>query len=193
MNGRQLQNLGVPADCVKSAVAAIQNVTKIGGLRDKQVKEAVRNVVADPHAYVDDEHFGSFAKDVIADREYVRPDPISYRTWGRDIDPAAHGQMKQACGVPGAAGAALMPDAHVGYGLPIGGVLAMGNKYTWKAVQGDLKKKGVTVLSAGADEVPGAYKKIEDVMAAQSGLVEIVSRFDPRIVKMCDDGSKAED
>lgn len=64
------------------------------------------------------------------------------------------------------------------------------DKYNWKAVQGDLKKKGVTVLSAGADEVPGVYKKIEAVMAAQSDLVEIVSRFDPKIVKMCDDGCR---
>ena len=65
--------------------------------------------------------------------------------------------------------------------------------YTWKVVQRDLEKKGVTVLSAGADEVPGVYKNIEDVMQAQADLVEIVARFDPRIVKMCGDGSKAED
>jgi len=67
------------------------------------------------------------------------------------------------------------------------------DKYNWKAVQGDLKKQGVTVLSAGADEAPGVYKNLEDVMNAQADLVEIVSRFDPKIVKMCEDGSKAED
>ena len=33
--------------------------------------------------------------------------------------------MRQACALPMATGAALMPDAHVGYGLPIGGVLAL--------------------------------------------------------------------
>jgi len=41
--------------------------------------------------------------------------------------------------------------------------------------------------------VPGVYKNIEDVMAAQADLVEVVGRFDPKIVKMCGDGSKAED
>ena len=66
-------------------------------------------------------------------------------------------------------------------------------KCTWKAVQKDLEKKGVKVLSAGADEVPGVYKNIEDVMREQADLVEAVARFDPRIVKMCDDGSKPED
>jgi tRNA-splicing ligase RtcB len=66
-------------------------------------------------------------------------------------------------------------------------------KFTWKAVQKDLLNKGVRVLSAGADEVPGVYKRIEQVMRQQQDLVEIVARFDPRIVKMCGDGSKAED
>jgi tRNA-splicing ligase RtcB len=49
------------------------------------------------------------------------------------------------------------------------------------------------VLSAGADEAPGVYKDIHRVMAAQSDLVEIVAQFDPKIVKMCEDGSPAED
>ena len=67
------------------------------------------------------------------------------------------------------------------------------DKFTWRAVQKDLEKRGVHVLSAGADEVPGVYKDIEAVMRQQEDLVEVVARFDPRIVKMCDDGSKAED
>jgi tRNA-splicing ligase RtcB len=66
-------------------------------------------------------------------------------------------------------------------------------KYTWNAVRKDLEKKGVHVLSAGADEVPGVYKNIENVMREQADLVEIVARFDPRIVKMCGDASPAED
>jgi tRNA-splicing ligase RtcB len=67
------------------------------------------------------------------------------------------------------------------------------DKFNWKAVKNDLEKKGVRVLSAGADEVPGVYKDIREVMKQQADLVEIVARFDPKIVKMCDDGSKAED
>ena len=66
-------------------------------------------------------------------------------------------------------------------------------KYKFNAVRRDLEKKGIRVLAAGADEVPGVYKDIHEVMAAQSDLVEIVARFDPRIVRMCGDGSRAED
>ena len=47
-----------------------------------------------------------------------------YRIWGEDLEPDAVQQMKNACKLPVAVSGALMPDAHVGYGLPIGGVLA---------------------------------------------------------------------
>ncbi len=47
-----------------------------------------------------------------------------WRQWGTDIDAASIDQMRAACALPVAVRGALMPDAHVGYGLPIGGVLA---------------------------------------------------------------------
>jgi tRNA-splicing ligase RtcB len=51
----------------------------------------------------------------------------SYKTWGTDIDAEAVAQMDAAINLPIAVAGALMPDAHVGYGLPIGGVLATDN------------------------------------------------------------------
>jgi tRNA-splicing ligase RtcB len=62
-----------------------------------------------------------------------------------------------------------------------------------QAVRKELEQRGVHVLAAGSDEVPGVYKDIREVMAAQQDLVEIVARFDPKIVRMCGDGSRAED
>jgi len=47
--------------------------------------------------------------------------------WGEvgvDFDQNSVNQFTNACSLPVAAAGALMPDAHVGYGLPIGGVLA---------------------------------------------------------------------
>ena len=52
---------------------------------------------------------------------------------------------------------------------------------------------GVTLISAGLDEVPMAYKDIEDVMAAQADLVEPLARFPPRLVKMAPGGEPPED
>ena len=48
-----------------------------------------------------------------------------YTSYGvANIDPAAISQMDNAMRLPVSVAGALMPDAHVGYGLPIGGVLA---------------------------------------------------------------------
>lgn len=65
--------------------------------------------------------------------------------------------------------------------------------FRFSQVRKELVERGVDVLSAGSDEVPGVYKDIRSVMAAQQDLVEIVAQFDPKIVKMCGDGSRAED
>jgi len=65
--------------------------------------------------------------------------------------------------------------------------------FTWSAVKKLLKERGVELLSAGLDEVPGVYKEIDTVMAAQADLVETLARFDPKLVKMCPAGEPAED
>ncbi|MCK5600444.1 RtcB family protein [Candidatus Pacearchaeota archaeon] len=60
-------------------------------------------------------------------------------------------------------------------------------KFNWEEVNKHLKHKGVTLISAGIDESPGSYKDIEDVMRAQTDLVEVVGKFDPKLVRMADD------
>ena len=57
-------------------------------------------------------------------------------------------------------------------------------KFTSEEVAAFLKKKRVHLISGGLDEAPMAYKDINEVMAAQSDLVDILARFDPRLVKM---------
>lgn len=64
--------------------------------------------------------------------------------------------------------------------------------FTWSAVKKQLAAAGVELISAGIDEVPGVYKDIHSVMAAQTDLVEVLGEFRPRIVKMCPEGP-AED
>jgi len=67
------------------------------------------------------------------------------------------------------------------------------NTFRFNHVRQELAERGIEIMSAGADEVPGVYKNILEVMAAQQDLVETVARFDPRLVRMCGDGSQAED
>jgi tRNA-splicing ligase RtcB len=55
-----------------------------------------------------------------------------------------------------------------------------------------LKDHGVTLIGAGLDEAPMAYKDIEVVMAFQKELVDVVAKFTPKIVRMADDGSRED-
>ncbi|WP_316832563.1 RtcB family protein [Pedobacter aquatilis] len=42
------------------------------------------------------------------------------------------------------------------------------------------------------DEAPMAYKDINKVMAAQTELVDVIARLEPRMVRMADDGSRED-
>jgi len=58
----------------------------------------------------------------------VREKALEAPIWGRElIDAAAIRQLENAMRLPVTVGGALMPDAHVGYGIPIGGVVALEN------------------------------------------------------------------
>ena len=65
--------------------------------------------------------------------------------------------------------------------------------FAWPDVRRYLDERGVTLLSAGLDEVPMAYKDIHEVMAAQADLVEPIAQFQPKIVKMAPAGERPED
>ncbi len=65
--------------------------------------------------------------------------------------------------------------------------------FRWPEVRRVLEARGVTLLSAGLDEVPMVYKDIDSVMAAQADLVEPIARFQPKIVKMAQAGEAPED
>lgn len=56
----------------------------------------------------------------------LRETPAPLRVWGRElIDEASFDQINDAAQLPVTMRVALMPDAHIGYGLPIGGVAAL--------------------------------------------------------------------
>ena len=94
--------------------------------------EAVRQ---DPGRFLADSLYASLARECIRITEKNRPSPADLRAsplpfpiWGAEnIDKGAIQQMENAMRLPVTVTGALMPDAHVGYGLPIGGVLATDN------------------------------------------------------------------
>lgn len=158
MNTTQLRKLGVPDACVNSAIQGIQSAAKAGSFKGSETKKLIRSILDTPEQHTADAHFGSFAQALIEERQFVPPDPVSYRTWGTEIDGGAHAQMKQACEVPVARAGALMPDAHIGYGLPIGGVLGCENAVIPYAVGVDIAcRMKLSVFDLRPDELSSRF------------------------------------
>jgi tRNA-splicing ligase RtcB (3'-phosphate/5'-hydroxy nucleic acid ligase) len=168
MNRKQLQKLGVPPDCTLAAVQALSRAAEQGtgmGLKGKRARQLVVSVVENPRAHESDPIWGEFARELLAQAAPVSREPITYRTWGTDIDTGAHEQMRTACQVPSAVGAALMPDAHVGYGLPIGGVLACENAVIPYAVGVDIAcRMKLSVLDQPIESLTSDFNRYKEAL-----------------------------
>lgn len=98
------------------------------------VQDLLAAVAAQPEVYLKDQAWQKVAQKLVPNQEEnkkqipLNPAAKSYRTYGQEqIEEGARDQMNTAMRLPVAEAGALMPDAHHGYGLPIGGVLATRN------------------------------------------------------------------
>ncbi len=92
-----------------------------------------------------------------------------YRQWGEDLEPQSVRQLQNACKLPVAVRGALMPDAHLGYGLPIGGVLATRNAVIPYAVGVDIAcRVKMTVLDLPADLPDRKEKPLTDAIHTET-------------------------
>ncbi|BDP40243.1 RNA-splicing ligase RtcB [Deinococcus aetherius] len=132
MNGKQITKLGFEKRAVALALAAA-TLRERAGIDREEILNELRSVQANPEAYVSGGVYAELAEELTSQQAVLdarraselRPSPLPYRVWGEDlIEPGARDQMDVAMRLPVGRAGALMPDAHVGYGLPIGGVLA---------------------------------------------------------------------
>jgi tRNA-splicing ligase RtcB len=129
---RELIKLGYGRkDLMEPALAAVAEATE-AGVAKAVLRRRMVALIDHPEGFVEDEQLGELARRVGQERDLAevssgfvpRARAAPYRRWGNDADRQTLDQIENACQLPIAARAALMPDAHVGYGLPIGGVLA---------------------------------------------------------------------
>lgn len=137
MNPRQLQKLGIPPHIIPAALRAIETMIA-EGTSGQDVRPKIEAAFRAPEQYLKHTQLAEFARQLIDDQAKPVLEPIAFPVWGTEIDDTTRNQMRDACSVPMARGAALMPDAHVGYGLPIGGVLALENAVIPYAVGVDI-------------------------------------------------------
>src|SRR5580765_1473414 len=127
MNTKDLIRLGVPVgEPIKLAHEFIQ-VFIAQGNDGAQLEVEIFNIVANPPAFFADELRAPLARAIYRPAFTPRAELAPWRQWGEGLEAEAVKQMANACALPVAVAGALMPDAHVGYGLPIGGVLATEN------------------------------------------------------------------
>ena len=170
MTGKDLINLGCPAGPVVGlALRLIPEAAR--SLDAASIERELRAVLGDPIANAAHPHFAELARALREEQEkpsYTeRPAPAPYRIWGEGLEEGSVEQMRQAARLPVAVSGALMPDAHVGYGLPIGGVLATENAVIPYAVGVDIACR----MRLSVYDVPGA-----DLKGMQGRLEKILQR-----------------
>lgn len=147
MNTKDLIRLGVPlGEATRRATDFISQFILSGGDKSR-LEEEVRAILANPALFAEDPLRKEFARAVANAPPPPRDKPVRYQQWGEGLEPEAVLQMERACLLPVSVAGALMPDAHVGYGLPIGGVLATDNAVIPYAVGVDIAcRMKMTVL-----------------------------------------------
>src|SRR5690606_14648046 len=93
-----------------------------------------KEVLENPEYFLEDKVFKPLAESLINTEKTesslvrLKEDVDDYAVYGvENIELGAKQQMNTAMKLPVTVAGALMPDAHQGYGLPIGGVLATKN------------------------------------------------------------------
>jgi len=133
INGKELRAIGYPEGPVISiAMNVMQKNYKHH--KKEEVMELLKKVLASPVEYKDDAVLALIAKQLMPAIETegaelsLNQSGIQFNVFGNEhIEEGAMHQMYTAAKLPIAIAGALMPDAHSGYGLPIGGVLATEN------------------------------------------------------------------
>ncbi|PHI19834.1 RNA-splicing ligase RtcB [Lewinellaceae bacterium SD302] len=130
---KDVENLGYP----KGKIAALA-VNILRGPFRKRSREwqlaSLKNLLERPESFLDDEHWSplaiklgaEFAEAANFESPELRKERAPFTEFGNEaiIAPSAKQQLYDALRLPVSVAGALMPDAHHGYGLPIGGVLA---------------------------------------------------------------------
>ena len=133
LKGKDLRNIGYPESPVISVAMNVME-KNFKHLTEEDALEVLRAILQSPNEYANDPVLSKIA-------EFLLPKPqvegveislnksgIPFNVFGSEfIEPSAMNQMYQAAKLPISVAGALMPDAHAGYGLPIGGVLATEN------------------------------------------------------------------
>ncbi len=134
IKGKDLKKINFKTDRAKSLSLDIMN-KDFKHLSKPDKIELLENVLLNPKEYLKHESFSKLSEELIGKIKtnngtiyHLNTDEKTFNIYGKKhITQDTIQQMSMAMKLPISVCGALMPDAHVGYGLPIGGVLATEN------------------------------------------------------------------
>ncbi|OOQ61586.1 RtcB family protein [Mucilaginibacter pedocola] len=162
---KDLSKIGYHNDQLRSLVIGVAS-KNFKHHSKQQLLDLLKEIKNDPEAFLDNELTAKIAEKVIGKTEgpafkvyELRDEPVPCKTYGgKGIEGSAKRQMELANLLPVSVQGALMPDAHMGFGLPIGGVLATHNAVIPYAVGMDI---GCRMALSIIDETDGFLKRYE--------------------------------
>ena len=133
IQGKELRAIGFPEGPVISVAMKVMEKHYKHHTKE-QAFDILKALLQSPQEYAADEVLGIIAKQLLPKESAegaeisLNQNGIQFNVFGQEyIEEGAMHQMYQAAKLPISVAGALMPDAHSGYGLPIGGVLATDN------------------------------------------------------------------
>lgn len=169
MKSNDLIRLGVPqGSAISSGMAFIANFMSQGG-DAARLEEELGAIIAKPEAFLGDPMREVFARDLYAPAYKQRDALAPWHQWGSGLEAGAVQQMANACALPVSVAGALMPDAHLGYGLPIGGVLATEGCVIPYAVGVDIAcRMRLTVYDRKASTIAGQKDRLANIIESET-------------------------
>lgn len=183
MKSRDILALGVPKALLKKAQLAVRGAGA-SGMKKRAMPGFIQAIVESPEGHGADPLAGALAEALIAYRESnrfeARDEPAPWRQWGEDLEEQSVQQLRNACALPVAVRGALMPDAHLGYGLPIGGVLGTRNAVIPYAVGVDIAcRVKLSVLDMPVDSLEKKHDQLKNILLRETQF-GIGAKFDKR-------------
>ena len=170
LSGRDLIKLGFPKN--NSINVTLGQLNRYQKKRKKaQILADAKKVLENPENYKGDAVWGKIAESLL-DPVNVKMNKLSsirapFQIFGEnEIDEQAKYQLYDALKLPIAVQGALMPDAHVGYGLPIGGVLATDNAVIPYGVGVDIGcSMSLTIYPIAVSYLKGKRHQLENILS----------------------------
>ena len=170
LSGRDLIKLGFPKN--NSINVTLGQINRYQKKRKKaQILDDAKKVLLNPENYKGDGVWGKIAESLL-DPVNVKMNKLNsirapFQIFGEnEIDEQAKYQLYDALKLPIAVQGALMPDAHVGYGLPIGGVLATDNAVIPYGVGVDIGcRMSLTIYPIPVSYLKGKRHQLENILS----------------------------